>query len=151
MSLRDQILKNMESAMKERDMARVKVLRFLNSAIKNKEIELRPHPLTDDHVIGVLKKQLKQGRESLEHYKKADYQDQAKEEEFQLSVLQSYLPKALSKEETAKIVQQSIVEIKAQSLKDMGAVMKAVMAKAKGSADGKLLSQIVREELSKLS
>lgn len=136
--------------MKGRDMARLKVLRFLRSAIKNKEIELRPKPLIDEHVIGVIKKQIKQSQESLEHYKKADYKNQVKEEEFQLSVLESYLPQALSKEETKKIVQQTIAKIKAQSLKDMGNVMKAVMAKAKGAIDGKMLSQIVREELSKL-
>ena len=150
MSLRDQILKNMESAMKDRDMPRVKVLRFLNSAIKNKEIDLRPEPLTEDHIIGVLKKQIKQINESLEHYKKAGYTKQAGEEEFQLSVLESYLPKALSEEELGEIVSQVISELKARSLKDMGSVMKASMAKAKGSADGKLLSQIVRGELSKL-
>ena len=136
--------------MKSRDMNRVKVLRFLHSAIKNKEIEIRPEPLTDDQVVGVLKKQIKQIKESLEHYKKAEYMKQVEEERFQLSVLESYLPDSLSEKELKPVVNQVIEELKAQSIKDMGIVMKTVMIKTKGSADGGLLSQIVRKELSKL-
>lgn len=150
MSLKEKILKDREKAMKEQDKDRLKVLRFLYSAIKNKEIEVRPDSLTDEQVIGVVKKQIKQVKESLEHYKKAEYKEQAKEEEFQLSVLESYLPQSLAPEELRKIVCQTIVELKAQSPKDMGSVMKTAMGKAKGSADGKILSSIVREELSKL-
>ena len=150
MTLKEQILKDLADSMKKQDRDRVKVLRLLQSSVKNKEIELRPEPLTDSHIVDVLKKQLKQGKESLEHYKKADYKEQASEEEFQLSVLESYLPKALSLEELTQIVNQVILEIKAQSLKDMGPVMKAALSKAKGFADGKILSQIVREKLSKL-
>lgn len=150
MSLKEKILKEMSASMKLKDMEKVKALRFVNSGIKNKEIEIRPKELTDEHVISVLKKQIKQIQESLEHYKKAGYSDRVKEEEFQLSVLQSYLPAALSFEDLKKKVQEEIEEIQAASLKDMGAVMKGVMAKTKGSADGKMLSQIVREELSNL-
>ena len=87
MSLKEQILKDMEISMKSRDMPRVKVLRFLKSAIKNKEIESRPEPLTDEHILGVLKKQIKQVKESLEHYKTAGYKEQVNEEGFQLTVL----------------------------------------------------------------
>ena len=150
MSLKEKILKELSASMKQRDRAKVKVLRFLSSAIKNKEIEIRPKELNDEHVISVLKKQIKQNQESLEHYKQAGYSDQIKEEEFQLSVLQTYLPELLSPEELKKITLEVITEHKASSLKDMGLVMKEVMAKTKGSADGKQLSQIVREELSKL-
>ena len=150
MSLKEKILKELSSSMKQRDSARVKVLRFLSSAVKNKEIEIRPKDLTDEHVISVLKKQIKQVKESLEHYKKADYKDQVKEEEFQLSVLQSYLPESLSSEELKKIVLEEIANNQASSIKDMGVVMKGVMTKTKGSADGKQLSQMVREELSNL-
>lgn len=150
MPLKEQILKDMEFSMKNRDMARVKVLRFLKSAIKNKEIEARPKPLTNEHIVGVLKKQIKQVKESLEHYKTAGYKEQVSEEEFQLSVLVSYLPKALSMEELTQIVDQVISEIEAPSIKDMGSVMKATLAKTKGSTDGKMLSQMVRDKLSKL-
>jgi len=149
-SLKDQILKNMKQAMKERNLKQVKVLRFLSSAIKNKEIELRPQPLKDEHVIAVLKKQIKQSQEALENYQKADYKEQSQEEEYQISILKSYLPKALSTKETLQLVQKTISEKKAQSIKDMGLVMKTVMAEAKSTVDGKVLSQIVKEELSKL-
>ena len=150
MSLKERILKELSASMKQRDTARVKVLRFVNSAIKNKEIEIRPKDLTDEHVISVLKKQIKQIKEALEHYKKAGYVDRVQEEEFQLSVLQSYLPKSLSSEALKKIVLEVIVESQASSIKDMGAVMKGVIEKTKGSADGQQLSQMVREELSRL-
>ena len=150
MSLKEKILKEMAVSLKQRDKAKLKVLRFVSSAIKNKEIEIRPKDLTDEHVVSVLKKQMKQIKESLEHYKKADYSDQVKEEEFQLSVLQAYLPKSLSSEDLKKSVQEAIAELQVRSIKDMGAVMKSVMAKTKGSADGKILAQMVREELSNL-
>ena len=150
MSLKEKILKELSASMKQRDTAKVKILRFVSSAIKNKEIEIRPKDLTDEHVISVLKKQIKQIKESLEHYKKAGYSDQVKEEEFQLSVLQAYLPKTLSPEDLRKVVLEVILETQASSIKDMGAVIKGVMAKTKGSADGKTLSQMVREELSNL-
>ena len=150
MSLREKILEELSVSMKQRDKAKVKTLRFINSAIKNKEIEIRPKDLTDEHVISVLKKQIKQINESLEHYKKAGYKDQVKEEEFQISVLQSYLPEDLSSEDLKKAVLEAIAETKANSIKDMGLVMKTVMAKTKGLAEGKVLSQMVREELSNL-
>ena len=150
MSLKEQISKDLTTCMKKRDLPRVKTLRFLQAAIKNKMIELRPEPLKDEHIVGILKKQSKQLKESLEYYKKAGYKDQIDEDEFQLSVLKSYLPKTLSEDELKKIVCKEISHLKAQSLKDMGSVMKAVMTKAKGSADGSMLSQIVREELSKI-
>ena len=150
MTLKEQILKDLADSMKKQDRDRVKVLRLLQSSVKNKEIELRPEPLTDSHIVDVLKKQLKQGKESLEHYKKLIIRNKPVRKSFQLSVLESYLPKALSLEELTQIVNQVILEIKAQSLKDMGPVMKAALSKAKGFADGKILSQIVREKLSKL-
>ena len=150
MSLKEKILKELAVSMKQKNKEKVKVLRFASSAIKNKEIEIRPKDLTDEHVISVLKKQIKQIKESLEHYNKAGYSDQIKEEEFQLSVLQSYLPAALSVEDLKKAIHEVIAETQAVSIKDMGVVMKGVMAKTKGSADGQMLSQMVREELSHL-
>ena len=150
MPLKEKILANMKEAMKNREMPRVKALRFVSSAIKNKEIELRPEPLKEDHIVGVLRKQIKQIKESLEHYEKAGYKNQADEEKFQLSVLESYLPQPLSEEELKKMIQQAIKELKAESIKDIGSVIKAVMAQAKGAVEGKRLSLLAREELSKL-
>lgn len=150
MALKEQILKDLNQSIKAQDKSRIKVLRYLTSEIKNKEIELRPSSLTDVHTTGVIKKQIKQTKESLEHYKKADYKENVEEESFQLSVLKSYMPAELSHEELEQLVDQAISETKAVSLKDTGVVMKTAMAKSKGSADGKRLSQIVREKLSKI-
>ena len=89
-------------------------------------------------------------QESLEAYKKADYKDQTQEEEYNLSVLKAYLPQELSVEKIQVLVREAITESKASSPKDMGAVMKLAMTKSQGAADGKTLSQMVKEELQKL-
>ena len=150
MSVQDQISNDLAACVKKRDLARVKALRFLQSGIKNKAIALRPEPLNEDHIFSVLRKQIKQVKESLEYYKKAGYTDQVHEEEFQLSVLESYLPKAVSDEELKTIIRTVIKELKAQSMKDMGSVMKAVLAQTKGQVEGQKLSQLVRKELSNI-
>ena len=149
MPLKEKILKELSSAMKNKERERLKALRLLSSSIKNKEIELRPKSLTDADTLTVLKKQIKQVKESLDYYKKADRKDEIQKEEFELSVLESFAPAGPSPEELKKIVLEVISESKAQSIKDMGMVMKEVMAKTKGLADGRQLSQIVRSELSR--
>ena len=150
MSLKEKILNNLNVAIKGQDKKKLKVLRLLQSAIKNKEIELRPNPIKDEDVLSVIKKQTKQVQESLEAFQKAGYKEQSEEEEYNLSVLKEYLPEELSEDKIKTIVQEVIKESKAQSLKDMGQVMKLAMAKAKGGADGKLLSQIVKDLLQKI-
>ena len=150
MSLKEKFLKELSLAVKSKDSERVKTLRFLMAGIKNKEIEKRPHPLKEEDHFAVLKKQIKQIHESLEHYKKAGYTDQIQKEEFQLSVLQAFMPKALSQEELKKMVQDLIAKKASVSMKDMGFIMKELMAKTKNSVDGRQLSNMVREELSQL-
>ena len=149
MTLKEKILKELSSAMKNKERERLKALRLLSSSIKNKEIELRPKSLTDADVLAVLKKQIKQVKESLDYYKKADRKDEIQKGGFELSVLESFAPAGPSPEELKKIVLEVISESKAQSIKDMGIVMKEAMAKTKGLADGRRLSQIVRSELSR--
>ena len=150
MSLEKQILNDLAVCMKNKDKDRLKVLRFLHSGIKNKSIELRPETLKDEDIFRVLKKQIKQIKESLEYYTKAGYEDEIKEQKFQLSVLESYLPKTLSDKDVKKIVDEVIVKMKAQSIKDMGPVIKAVLSQTKGRSEGSMLSRIVKEALSKL-
>ena len=146
-SLREKIADDLKAGLKSRNKPLVKALRMLQAAIKNKEIELRPEPVRDGDILDTVKKQVKQSRESLEAYEKADYKQQAEEERYSLSALQSYLPKALSEEELQSLIQNVISELKAESLKDMGRVMKEAMVRAKGAADGKRLSGLVRERL----
>ena len=150
MSLKEKVLKEMSLAVKNKETEKLKALRFLMAGIKNKEIEKRPNPLKEEDAVAVLKKQVKQINESLECYQKAGYTDQVQKEQFQLSVLQAFMPKTLSEEELKKMVQDMIVEKKASSIKDMGFIMKEIMAKTKNLVDGRQLSQMVREELSQL-
>ena len=148
MSLKDKIAKEVLQAAKAKDKKRLQALRFLQAAIKNKEIDVRPASLKEEEVLAVLKKQIKQIQESIEGYKQGSgYEDKVKEEEYNLKELQSFLPKALSKEEIKKHLEKAIEEIKPQSIKDMGKVMQALATSTKGAADNKLLAQMVRERL----
>ena len=135
--------------MKDRDTETLKTLRLLHSGIKNKEIEMRPQELKESDVLSVLKKQIKQTKESLEFFEKAEREDEIQKNKKELSLLSGFLPQAPTEAELKKIVLQVIDEKKAQSLKDMGAVMKEAVSRTGGMADGRQLSEIVRAELSR--
>lgn len=147
MSLKETIMADMKSAMKSGDQKKLACIRFLQSAVKNKEIEVRPNDLTDDDVMAVVKKQVKQRQDSIEQYEKAGRTDLAEQEKFELSILMNYLPAQLSEDQVRQIVDEVIEETGADSMKQMGAVMSGVMAKTKGAADNKLVSQLVKEKL----
>ncbi|MCC7404120.1 MAG: GatB/YqeY domain-containing protein [Bdellovibrionales bacterium] len=147
MSLKDKILSDMKDAMKQKDMPRTEVLRFLQSAIKNKEIELRPNQITESDVLGVINKQVKQRKESITQFQDAGRKDLVDKESYELSVLETYLPKQMSRADLEKIVGDIITAMNATSVKQMGAVMKEVLAKTAGAADGKLVSEVVKSKL----
>lgn len=147
MSLKQQILDDTKTAMKAKDMDRVNTLRFLTSAIKNKEIEIRPNELTDEDVLSVLRKSVKQRQDSIEQYKAAQRADLADKEQAELQIIESYLPQQLSAEVIEKFVKEAIAEVGASSMKDMGGVMKVVMAKTQGAADNKIVSELVKKSL----
>ncbi len=148
MSLKQQILDATKEAMKAKEMDKVNTLRFLQSSIKNKEIEVRPNALTDDDVISVLKKSAKQRQDSIEQFSNAGRMDLADKEKAELAIIEGYLPKQMGADQIEAIVKQAIQETGATSAKEMGAVMKAVMAKTQGTADNKLVSEIVKKNLS---
>lgn len=148
MEIREKLTADMKSAMREKDQVKLDTIRFLQSAIKNREIEARPTPLTADDVLAVIKKLVKQRKESIEQYQAASRQDLADKESTELKILEQYLPAQLSKEQIEKIVADVMVEVKASSIKDMGAVMKAVQAKTQGSADNKIVSEVIKAKLS---
>ena len=150
MSLKDQIQKEVVQAVKSRDKARTGVLRFLQSAVKNKEIELRPNSIKEEEVRAVIQKQIKQVRESLEYYQSADQKDKVEEEEYKLSVLQTFLPKPLSEKELEAYIEKAVSELQPQSMKDMGRMMQWVMAQTKGAVEGKILSEKVKNRLQSL-
>jgi len=148
MSLKEQIETDTKTAMKARDKDTVSALRMVTSAVKNKMIEVRPNELTDDDVIGVLKKLSKQRKDSIEQFQKAGRDDLVEQEQKELSVLEKYLPEQMGEDQITEIVSATIAELGASSMKDMGKVMGAVTGKTQGAADNKLVSQIVKAQLS---
>ena len=146
-SIKDQILSDMKKAMKSQEKEKVSVLRMLLSSIKNKEIQSRPKELTDQDTLMVLKKMSRQLKESIEHFQKGDRQDLVEKEKEELSIVSFYLPEEMGEGEIKKLVQESIRELGASSVKDMGSVMKSVLAKTNNNADNKKVSQIVKSLL----
>lgn len=148
MEIKEQIMSDMKTAMKEKDQLKLDSIRFLQAAIKNREIEVRPAAITNEDVMGVIKKMVKQRKESIEQYKAANRQDLVDKEAAELKIIEAYLPAQMSKDDIEKIVAATITELKASSIKDMGTVMKAVVAKTAGTADNKLVSELIRAKLS---
>ena len=146
MSLKEQLNQDMKAAMKGKEVDRLSTIRQLRSAIKNKEIELRQE-IDDTAILAVITTLVKQRRESAELYRSNDRPELADKEEAELAVLQQYLPAQLSEDELRTLVAQVIAEAQATSLKDIGKVMPVVMTKTKGSAEGRLVNQVVKELL----
>lgn len=147
MSLKDQINQDIKSAMKSKEMDKVQILRFLNSAIKNKEIEVRPNEITKTDIISVIKKTVKQLKESIEQYQNANRNELAEKEKKELEIIENYLPKSLSEEEINSLVDESIKKLNVSSIKDMGKVMKSIIQQTEGTLDNKKLSDIVKSKL----
>src|SRR4051812_20619930 len=142
-SLADRLRAAMNEARKQRDQARTLLLSTTISEVKNRELELN-HPLSDDETVEVLRRGIKKRRESVEVYEKAGRADMAATETAEIKILEVYLPAAVPPEEIRAAVRDAI----AAGATDIGKVMGAVMPKFKGRADGKMINQIVREELS---
>ncbi len=148
MGLKEQIVTDMTAAMKVKDAARTSTLRMLKAAIMNREKE-GGDALTDEDVAKLLRSQLKQRRDSVEQFEKAGRQDLVDKETAEIAVIEAYLPQAASAEEIDQAVSDAIAETGANSMKDMGAVMKASMAKLAGkNPDGRLVSEAVKKKLS---
>ncbi|HEX7720667.1 MAG TPA: GatB/YqeY domain-containing protein [Pyrinomonadaceae bacterium] len=147
MTLKDKIISDMTAAMKAKDAVRTSTLRMVKAAIMNREKE-GAGELTDDDVLKLLRSQLKQRRDSVDQYQKASRQDLADKEIAEIAVIEFYLPQAASEAEIEQAVTDAITETGATSMKEMGAVMKAVMVKLAGkNADGRLVSETVNKKL----
>lgn len=145
----DRIQSDLTAAMKEKDELRLSTLRMVKSALKNKEIE-KMRPLEDMESLQVLQTLVKQRHESVEQFTKGGRKDLADKEKKEITIIEEYLPAAPSDEEIHQAVEAAIAEAGADSLKQMGAVIKAARARLEGrTVDGKLLSDRVRERLSK--
>jgi uncharacterized protein YqeY len=148
MEILPKIMNEIKEAMRSKDSVKLGTLRFLQAAIKNREIEMRPTPITDDEVMAVIKKLVKQRKESIEQYKAGNRQDLVDQEAAELKILETYLPSQMTKEQVEKLVIEVMTQLNAKTIKDMGAVMKEVLAKSGGAADNKLVSELVRAKLS---
>lgn len=147
MSIKDKIIADIKTAMKARESARVGTLRFISAAIKNKEIDVRPNEITDKDILEVLKKISKQRNDSIEQFGNAGRDDLVAKETADLAIVKEYLPEEMGRDQVATIVGDAIASLSATSMKDMGAVIKEVMAKTAGAADNKVISELVKEKL----
>lgn len=147
MTFLDRINEDLKAAMKSKDPHRLSTLRMVKTALKNREID-KMEALTDEESIKVLQSLVKQRRDSIEQYQQAGRIDLAEKEAAELKTIEEYLPAALDEAAIARIVEETVAETGASSMKEMGAVMKAVMAKLAGqTVDGKVVNQIVKSKL----
>ena len=148
MSLREQITADMKEAMRARDTTRLEAVRLLRAAIQRQEIDEQIE-LTDDEVVAVIQKMIKQGRDSIEQFEKGDRQDLVEKETAMLTVLEPYLPDALSDEDLAALIDEALAHTNAASMRDMGQVMGWLKPKLQGRADMAAVSAAVREQLNR--
>lgn len=150
MAVLERIREEMQRALKEGERERVSILRFALSALKNREKELGGE-LKDEEAYQVLRILVKRGKEAAEEFRKGKREDLAKKEEREVAILEAFLPKALEAEELERLVEEAIQEVQAQGPKDLGKVMKAVMPKVAGRAEGQVVNALVRKKLESLS
>jgi uncharacterized protein YqeY len=148
MSLEERLKDEMKSALRSGDKLRLSVIRMARAALKNKEIEERK-TLDDSTIVKVISGLVKKGEESLVHFRQANRLELIEKQEKELEILRSFLPEQLSKDEILTLVDEAIKETNAVEMKDLGKVMKSVMPKISGRADGKVLHQMVKEKLSR--
>ncbi len=152
MSLKQRIEDDLKAALKAGDKERLGCLRMVKAKAQEKQIELRGKEgreaeLSDDDVMNVVSAYAKQRRDSIESYEQGGRKDLAANERAELEILTAYLPQQMSEDEVSAIVDDAVRESGASEPKDMGAVMKLVMPKVKGRADGKLVNRIVQSRL----
>lgn len=147
--LEEKIMNDYKEAMKAKDTLKASALNFLRAEMLNVAIAKKKQKLEDADVLAVIRKQIKERQDSIEQFQKGGRIDLADKESKELEILKSYLPPALPKEQIQKIIEEVASSIGAVGLKDMGRVMKEVSAKCAGAADGKTISELVRERLSK--
>jgi uncharacterized protein YqeY len=147
MSLHERLTEDLKLAMKARDQLRMDVIRMIKAAVMNKEVEMKKD-LDDAEMSRVMTTMIKQRRESIEQFEKGNRAELAAKERQEITILESYLPQAFSPEQLSAVVDAVIQESGARSLKEMGVVMKAVMARVAGQpVDGKQVSDLVRAKL----
>ena len=146
MSIKDKLMADLKDAMKSHNKLRKDVITLIRSAIKQREVDERIE-LTDEDILTIISKQLKEKKSSIEDFKKGNREDLVKQTEDEMKILLEYLPKQLSQEDLKEIVKDAIDKENISSRKDIGKLMKAVMPQVKGKADGNAVNKIARELL----
>lgn len=146
MSLKERLMADLKEAMKEKKRLRKSVITMVRASVKQYEVDHRVE-LADEDILDIIVKQVKQKRDAIEEFAKGDREDLVEEAKAEIDVLMDYLPQQLTEEEITQIVSKVIDEVGANSVKDMGKVMAALMPKVKGRADGKVVNKIVKQFL----
>jgi uncharacterized protein YqeY len=147
MALKERLDADLKTAMKEKDAVKLSVVRLLKSAIKYREIELAK-ALDDSEIHGVIASEIKRHRDSVEQFRAGNRGDLADREEAEIRILQGWLPAQLTRDELEAKVDEVVRRVGASGPKDMGAVMKALLPEVQGRAEGKTVSELVKQRLS---
>ncbi|PRS51519.1 GatB/YqeY domain-containing protein [Bacillus sp. MZGC1] len=148
MSLLEQLNTDMKLFMKNREKDKLVVIRMVKASLQNEAIKLKKGSLTGDEELTVLSREIKQRKDSLHEFSKANRLDLVDKVQKEIDILDVYLPEQFSEEELQTIVKETIAETGASSKADMGKVMSAIMPKVKGKADGAVINRLVSEQLS---
>ncbi|HNT74514.1 MAG TPA: GatB/YqeY domain-containing protein [Anaerolineae bacterium] len=148
MSLKEQLQHDLKDAMRARDEHRKLALRMVLTAVQLAEVEHGEQPLTDDVVVDIIRKEVQRREDALKLIQTMGREDLIAEENVELDILRAYLPQLLGATEIAALAREAIAEVKATSPTDLGAVMRVLMPRVKGQADGRLVNQTVRDLLS---
>jgi uncharacterized protein YqeY len=147
MGLIQDIEEGFKTALKTQDKSRLSALRMLRAALKNKEVERRGR-LEESEIITVIRGMIRQGKEAVEQFEKGGRPDLAEKEKYEIEIYSNFLPTQASSSEIEQTLTQVIQELNASGMKDMGKVMKAVMARLAGRADGQTIQAMVKQKLS---
>lgn len=146
MSLKNSLMEDLKTSMKNKDTLRKNTITMVRAGIKQKEVDER-RELDDEDIMDIIAKQLKEKRNAIKEFDRGGRQDLVEQTEKEMEILLKYLPEQLTEEEVEEIVKAVIEEVDAKSMKDMGIIMKNVMPKIKGRADGSVVNKVAKKYL----
>ncbi len=150
MSLQSKISEDVKNALRNQEKLKLSVLRMLLASIKNRIIELKNKELPDEQIVAVIGSEIKKRRDAVYEFEKVGRQDAADAEKDEISILMDYMPAQLTEDQIISLIDNTISELSIESIKDLGKLMKSLMPKTRGKADGALVSKLVREKLDNL-
>ena len=150
MSLQSKISEDVKNALRNQEKLKLSVLRMLLASIKNRIIELKNKELPDEQIVAVIGSEIKKRRDAVYEFEKVGRQDAADTEKDEISILMDYMPAQLTEDQIISLIDNTISELSIESIKDLGKLMKSLMPKTRGKADGALVSKLVRKKLDNL-